>query len=506
MSAMDEKPGSVDRIEDLAQKTPSQETPKDYEDEEFTPEEQRRIIKRIDLRLVTMTGLAYCISLMDRTNLSMAAVAGLKKELALTVGNRYSIVVLMFFVPYVLFQPPMTVLIRKIGPTIFLSTIIMTWAVIMIGMGFAKNWGQLVGLRVLLGVLEAGYFPGCVYLLSCWYTRCKWPSQEPSFKCLMLNMVVDDVQKRFSVFYLIGCVASALAGILAFGLMQLNGTHGLTGWRWIFILEGVITGFIGILCYFFLVDFPDRAAKSWKFLNQRECDFIVRRINNDRNDGHPEAFNLKKFLRPGLDPKIWAFAMIFFCLTTVTYAIAYFLPIILMSGMGFSVGQSQCLVAPPYVLAGIVMYSTAWVGDRYHVRAPILVFNALLCIIGLPMMGFAKGDATRYAGVFFTVAGANSNIPACMAYQANNVRGQWTRAFSSATLVGFGGLGGIASSLVFREQDAPGYRPGMYAALACNVLIILIVSTLSVWFRFCNRQADRGERVIEGEDRFRYTI
>lgn len=478
----DEKVMYDDRIEDIAQKTSSSE-----EEEEFTAEEQRKIIKRIDLRLVTMTGLAYCISLMDRTNLSAAAIAGLKTELRLDVGNRYSIVVLMFFVPYVIFQPPMTILIRKIGPTIFLGTIVMSWAVIMIGTGFVKNWGQLVGLRVLLGVLEAGYFPGCVYLLSCWYTR-------------------YDVQKRFSIFYLIGCVASALSGILAFGLMQLSGTHGLGGWRWIFILEGVITGFIGMLCFAFLVDFPDRASKSWRFLNKKESDWVVRRINNDRNDGNLEAFSLKKFLKPGLDPKIWGFALIFFCLTTVTYAIAYFLPIILMEGMKFDVGKAQCLVAPPYVFAGIVMYTTAWIGDKYRVRGAILIGNALICIIGLPMMGFAKGDATRYAGVFFTVAGANANIPACMAYQANNVRGQWTRAFSSATLVGFGGIGGIASSLVFRDQDAPEYRPGMYAAIACNCMIIVVVLCLSVWFWFCNRQADKGKREIEGDASFRYTI
>lgn len=227
-----------------------------------------------------------------------------------------------------------------------------------------------------------------------------------------------------------------------------------------------ITGAIGILCYVFIVDFPDRAAKSWRFLNQKECDFIVRRINHDRHDGNVEPFSLKKFLRPSLDPKIWAFAMIFFCLTTVAYAIAYFLPIILMEGMGFGIGESQCLVAPPYVLAGIVMYSGAWAGDKYRKRGVILIANCALCIIGLPMMGFAKGNAARYTGVFFTVAGANANIPACMAYQANNVRGQWTRAFSSATLVGFGGLGGIVSSLVFREQDAPQYRPGIYAAIS----------------------------------------
>ncbi|KAJ5219679.1 hypothetical protein N7468_008883 [Penicillium chermesinum] len=467
MVDMDEKPSTVERIEDVNPKSLST-----VDDEEFTLAEQKAIIRRVDLRLVTMTGLTYCISLMDRTNLSAAAIAGMTTELALTVGDRYSLVVLMFFVPYVLFQPPMTILIRKIGPTIFIGTIVMTWAAVMIvsyrisssvslltglkGTGFVKNWGQLVGMRVLLGVLEAGYFPGSVYLLSCWYTR-------------------YDVQKRFSIFYLIGCVASALAGILAYGLMQLNGKHGLTGWRWIFILEGVITGAIGILCFIFLVDFPDRAWKSWWFLNERESAFIVRRINQDRNDGDVEAFSLKKFLKPSLDLKIWGFGLIFFCLTTVTYAIAYFLPIILRTGMGFGIGESQCLVAPPYAFAGIVMYSTAWVGDKYRTRGPVLVFNCLLSIIGLPMMGFATGNATRYAGVFLTVAGANANIPACLAYQANNVRGQWTRALSSATLVGMGGVGGIASSLVFREQDAPGYRPGMYAAIACNILVILIV-------------------------------
>ncbi|KKK26403.1 phthalate transporter [Aspergillus rambellii] len=478
-----EKPPSVEKVEVANQ---SALDALDY-DEEFTPDEQRRIIRRIDLRLVTITGLAYCVSLMDRTNLSMAAIAGMVKDLELYIGYRYSIVVLLFFVPYVIFQPPMTVITRKIGPTFFLGSIVISWGGILIGMGFTKNWQQLVGCRVVLGVLEAGYFPGCVYLLSSWYAR-------------------YDVQKRFSVFYLIGCVASALAGILAFGLMQLNGTQGLSGWRWIFILEGVITVAIGILTILLLVDFPDRAHKSWRFLNERECAFIIRRINRDRSDGDHEPFTLKRFLSPALDLKIWGFAMIFFCITTVTYAIAYFLPIILAQGMGYSTGAAQCLVAPPYGLAGIVMYGTSWVGDRYRTRGPILIFNALLCIIGLPMMGFAKSHAVQYVGVFFTVAGTNANIPACMAYQANNIRGQWTRALSSATLVGFGGIGGIAASLVFREQDKPGYRPGIYTAIACNLLLMLIVGLLSWWFWHSNQKADRGEKEIEGSSEFRYTI
>ncbi|RDH27424.1 major facilitator superfamily domain-containing protein [Aspergillus welwitschiae] len=484
MSSTDiEKPPSVERIEDI-DKPEIHDV--DY-DEEFTPAEQRRIIHRVDRRLVTMAGLAYCISLMDRTNLSMAAVAGMTKDLQLGVGTRYSVVILVFFIPYVVFQPPMTVIIRKVGPTLFLGTLVISWGAILVGMGFVKNWKQMVAIRVLLGALEAGYFPGCVYLLSSWYAR-------------------YDIQKRYSVFYLIGCVASALAGVLAFGLMQMGGIQGISGWRWIFIMEGVITGAIGLLTFVFMVDFPEKAHKSWKFLNERESAFIVRRINRDRADGNEEPFTFKRFFSPALDLKIWGFALICLCSTTVAYAIAYFLPIILQEGMGFSTGASQCLVAPPYGFAGIVMYTTAWISDRYRMRGPIVAFNAVVGIIGLPLMGFAKGNAARYVGVFLVVAGANSNIPAVMAYQANNIRGQWTRAFCSATLIGVGAIGGIVSSLVFQSKDAPEYRPGIWTTIACNLITMITVAALSVWFRYANKQADRGERVIEGSADFRYTI
>jgi MFS family permease len=154
--------------------------------------------------------------------------------------------------------------------------------------------------------------------------------------------------KRYSVFYLLGVVASAFSGILAFGLMQMHGLAGLGGWRWIFIIEGILTVCIGIMGYFLLVPFPDaNPEKAWSFLNRREVDFIIARVNADRADVTTEPFNLVKFLKPGLDLKIWGFAICFCCLTTVSYALAYFLPQILNGGMGFSVGAAQCLVAPP---------------------------------------------------------------------------------------------------------------------------------------------------------------
>jgi MFS family permease len=158
-------------------------------------------------------------------------------------------------------------------------------------MGCVHTFESMAAMRVVLGILEAGFFPSCVYLLSTWYTR-------------------YDIGKRYSVFYILGSLASACAGILAYGLMQLKGREGLNGWRWIFIIEGALTCFLGIVAYWALVDFPDKAHTSWHFLNEREAKFIIDAVNRDRGDAKPEPWNLKKFLSGGLDIKIWGFAMV----------------------------------------------------------------------------------------------------------------------------------------------------------------------------------------------------
>lgn len=152
-------------------------------------------------------------------------------------------------------------------------------------------------------------------------------------------------------------------------------------------MEGIITILVGIIGYLFLVDFPDRAASTtWGFLTERECQFILNRIKRDRDDADLAPFNLSKFLRAGLDFKIWGFAFLFFLNGTVAYAIAFFLPIILRHNIGFSLAASQCLVAPPYAFAAILMYTTALAGDRWHFRGPVVAFNAVIALIGLPIL------------------------------------------------------------------------------------------------------------------------
>ena len=232
-----------------------------------------------------------------------------------------------------------------------------------------------------------------------------------------------------------------------------------------FQIEGLITIAFGTAGYFLIVDFPEFASKSWNFLTEREAAFVVARIEVDRHDAIPEAFNIRSYLANALDLKVWGFASLFMLTTTNTYAIAYFLPVILRLGMGFNIAEAQCLVAPPYVAAAIVMYGCAVLGDKYRIRGAIVIFNAVLGLIGLPLLGYAHTNALRYFGVFLATIAGNANVPAVLTYQANNIRGQWKRALCSATLVGAGGLGGIIGSTVFREQDAPGYRPGIWTTM-----------------------------------------
>ncbi|KAL9584587.1 MAG: hypothetical protein Q9212_002021 [Teloschistes hypoglaucus] len=428
------------------------------EDQVYSYREQKAIIHRVDRRLVVMCGFLYCFSLIDRGNLGNASIAGMTKALQLDIGFRYSTVVLVFFATYVSFQPLAAVLIRKVGPRMFLSTISLLWGITVMGFGFVNKYKDMVGLRVVLGIFESGIYPGIAFLLSTWYTR-------------------YDVGKRFSVFYIIGCIANAFGGILAYGFMQMDGLGGKAGWRWIFIMEGLLTVVVAVIAFMAMVDFPDQADRSWRFLSIDERDFIIRRINRDRGDATPEPFSFSLFLKPALDVKLWIFALISFAIRLPPYhsqewsgfqSRRFTMPNCSSGIYRHTSKAFYSKIANPttqFVLAAILIWFSAYFGDRYHVRGPIIIVNCLIALIGLPIMSFAKSNGVRYFGVFLLTAGSNANVPTSLAYQANNIRGQWTRAFSSALFVGFAGMGGISGGTIFRSQDKPRYVPGVSAAI-----------------------------------------
>ncbi|GAA5903135.1 hypothetical protein JCM8208_000461 [Rhodotorula glutinis] len=454
----------------------------DSETQAVDPAFARSTVRRIDWRLIPMLSAVYAISLIDRTNISIARTVGMGRDLQLTVGERYSLITCIFFVPYIIFELPANLLIRKVGPRNQLAAITIAWGAVMLGMAFITNWEQLAVCRTLLGFFEAGFFPGCTFLISTWYTR-------------------FEMAKRMAFFYLSSMVLSGFSNIIGWGMAQLNGKAGLEGWRWIFLLFGIITVALGFMSWFVIVDFPDRA----KFLTPEQKTWAIERIQQDRGDATPDAVTGKKLLTHALDFKIWCFGLCFCFSTMPAYAFSYFLPVIL-SGGGYDVKTSLLLSAPPYVVAGFFTAMMAFLSDKFRKRALFIAISATVCLTGLFIMAYAGPLGVRYFGAFLTISGAQSNVPAVLAYQATNVLSHSKRALSSAACIGMGGVGGIFASLVYRQVDYPKYIPGLMATVGCQGAIILIVTGLSFYFRAQNRKADAGTYVIEGNPKFRYTL
>ncbi|KAG8834711.1 hypothetical protein FRC17_007617 [Serendipita sp. 399] len=443
----------------------------------------KRTIRHVDRRVLPILAALYAISLIDRTNTSNAYVAGAARDLGLYIGSRYTIITVIFFVPYIIFELPSNIVVRRVGCARWLGSIVLAWGIVMLGMGFVKHWWQLAICRALLGLLEAGFFPACAYLISTWYIR-------------------REVQKRMTAFYMLSVVVGGFSSAIAGGISELKGKRGLNGWQWIFIIEGAVTIFLSFLAFLFVVDFPDKNG----FLSDEETKFVLARLAKDRDDVESDPWTWGKFWSYMATPKLWAFGLLFGCSTTVSYAFAYFLPII-MVGMGYTDLNAQLLSAPPYFASIFIAFAGAWASDKYLIRAPIIMWQAVLSIIGLSMTAFHTRNDVRYAGVFLGLAGANANVAGVLGYMQNNIVGQTKRAFTSALVIGSGGVGGIIASTTFRSKDSPKYRPGLWVTIGANFIIIIVCSIMTAVFSYRNKQVRAGKgRPIEGKVGFFYTI
>lgn len=237
--------------------------------------------------------------------------------------------------------------------------------------------------------------------------------------------VRKEQQLRFAYLQSGQVIVVATGSIVNYGLDLLDYSHGLRGWQWMFIVQGAITMFIGVLTFVWICDFPEKAAtKTWWFLSQEEADQVLVAIDRDRQDaGPPEPFSTSAILEPFLDVKLYAFSILFFLQNVVSTALSYFIPTILV-GMGFTSADSILLYAPPYYWAVIPVIITSFFADRLMIRGPIIIFNALCLIVGMCMLGFSSNVAVRYVGVLLATGAYVSNWAGMNAWQMNNITGQ----------------------------------------------------------------------------------
>lgn len=305
---------------------------------------------------------------------------------------------------------------------------------------------------------------------------------------------------------MVGVAASGVSAILAYGFARIT-TGRITRWRWIFIGEALMTIAISVACYWLIVDFP--SSHRCKFLTEKEKEIVQTRIDRDRADAQPDGFSWAKLGKYACDLKLWAFGLMFGCTTLASYALSYFMPRIIQSmGIATKPVEIYALVIPPYVAALPWALTLAHFSDKTGSRAPFIATNAAISLIGCGLFAFlaANKAGPRYFGLFLTAAAANSNVPLISSWSQTSIRKQSKRAYTSALVVGFGGLGGIVAGLIFREKDAPKYTFGMIFVMGAAGLVVLLSGLLAIWFAICNRAASRGRKIIEGHEDFRYQI
>lgn len=294
-----------------------------------TPQEvemlEKRLRRKIDVRLCSICGILMSLNLVDSGILSSASVTSLFDDLHL-YGSRYSVSIFIFSIALVVCQLPGALAVRWLGPRVLLSATTVCFGLVTLCTAFIQTWQQMIAMRVLLGIAVAPVLPGASYLVSSWY-----PRREQGL--------------RYAILQVFQTCVMATGTLISFGLNHLDGRAGLRGWRWMYLVHGLAATVIGIVSYWWMVDFPENAQKSFCFLSEKETQLVVARIDRDRRDVIAEHFAWRRILVHLVDPKAYLFATMGFVGNMVSTTLSYFLPIIIQ-GMGFSSNMAILLSTP----------------------------------------------------------------------------------------------------------------------------------------------------------------
>jgi ACS family tartrate transporter-like MFS transporter len=317
-----------------------------------TTELGRTTVAKVGRRLLPFLLLLYVVAWLDRVNIGFAALE-MNRDLGFSSAV-YGFGAGVFFIGYALFEVPSNLILARVGARLWIARIMLTWGILSIAMMFVRGPGTFYTLRFLLGVAEAGFLPGIIYYLGNWYPAAE---RARAMAWFMLAIPLSTV------------VGGPVAGII----LQLHGWHGLTGWQWLFLLEGVPAVALGFVVLGFLADSPREA----KWLTTAERDWLVDRIDTEQRAAHARhGVGLAKAL---LHPTVWLLALILFACQTGSYGLTLWIPQIVKSLSGLGTFEVSMISALPYVAASIGMVLIGASSDR---RGERLLHIAIPSAIG----------------------------------------------------------------------------------------------------------------------------
>ncbi|KAH9479340.1 MFS-type transporter cnsO [Psilocybe cubensis] len=432
--------------------------------------DERKLMRKIDLALIPWLSFLYLLSFLDRTSIGNAKLYNLEKDLHMT-DNQYLLSLTIFFFSYAIFEVPSNVFLKRLRPSLWLSFLMFFWGVMMTLQGVVHNFSQLMGMRWLLGMFEAGLFPGVNYYLSCWYKR-------------------SEFGLRAAIFFSAATVSGAFGGLLAAAISNMEGIGGKPAWAWIFIIEGLITVVAGAASFWIIQDFPDTA----KFLTEAERTVVIRRLQSDNQfSAAGEEFKLKYVFASLKDWKTWLGMVVYMGVDMPLYAFSLFLPSII-NQVRFTATPANLLTVPVYTFACIITCGVGFLADRWGRRGYFNVGFTCLGAIGYIILIVSRNAALSYFAVYMATCGIYPVISNTISWVANNVEGSYKRSVSMAMVISFGNINGAVSSNVYRARDKPWYPLGHGLVLMYIVFGILSSTLFIILLKRENARRDRGER------------
>ncbi|OQE23210.1 hypothetical protein PENSTE_c009G07572 [Penicillium steckii] len=368
----------------------------------------KKLIRKIDRHLIPVLAFLYLCSHVDRNNLGNAKIEGMNSDLGL-VGNQYNIASTLFFVPYIIFEIPSNIMLKKTRPSYWLAAQVVIWGIVMTCMGSINGFASLTACRVLLGIFEAGFFPGAVYLVPQWYPP-------------------NVIQQRLALLYTASAIFGAFSGLLAFAIAKMDGLRGLAGWRRIFILEGIIPTVFGLLLPLLLPDSPEKVA----WLTDEEMLFIETRFRQTGHrsvTGEGDKFTWTLLYKTMLDWKILLAVLMAMTNAAPNAAFSYTMPAI-MHKLGFQASKAQLLTIPPYFCGAVSSWLSGRLADRFTWRFSFIAMPMILMLISFIILLVLSADTEEYKGpMYFAVVLAQIGIypllPGISAWTGNNLPQSW---------------------------------------------------------------------------------
>ncbi|PVH76892.1 putative MFS transporter [Cadophora sp. DSE1049] len=438
----------------------------------------RKILLKLDIRILPVLALLFLCSFLDRTNVGNAKTYKLEANLGMT-DHEYDTGLAVFYATYIASEIPSNLVLKRVSPRVWLPALTMMWGIVTMCLGFVKNYHEFVAVRAILGICEGGLLPGMVLYLSGMYTR-------------------GEMALRLGLFYTAASLSGAFGGLLARGLTTIGARGGLHSWSWIFIIEGLLTVAVGFMSYFILPNNVETAS----FLKEDERIFASARLHHDlpsrlAQDGSEhqhEKFQWSEVRRGVLNISTWLSALAYFGILAGLYSFGLFLPTIIVE-LGYTANEAQLWSVIPYAVASVVTVIIAIVSDRMKLRGTIMLFVLIPAIIGYAVIAniSAAHPKVKYGMTFMMATGMYASVPCVLVWNSNNSAGHYKRATTTALQLMIANSGGFVATFIYPSRDKPQFHKGHTVVLALLVAAWFLVLFNVLYCRKVNRDKRAGK-------------